>query len=403
MATDRGGGGPHDDRNGGGESAGGGEADAERSDGPQDKSEDAGGDSSEDEPSGKDKAKSALQTPRGRAALITVAISLVIAGVWTVFWWLDARQYVSTKNAYLQAPVARISPGVSGSVHQVHVRRNQMVQAGQLLMVVSPASFEAALAEAEAELASAQGQLRQARAAHRAALSQIGESAATARAREAEADEAAREFRRYASLSAAAVAEQERDQARGQARTTGETAAAARQGVVSARARAEQALADITAAEARVRQAEASLRSARLSVADTTIEAPIAGRVTQLELEPGDYVSPGQPALAIVGPARWVEANFKEDQLRLMRPGQPVEIEIDAFAGFPLRAQVDSFQTGTGSEFSALPAQNATGNWVETVQRVPVRLRFEPDAFRDFPRTAPVLPGMSVQARVKVR
>ena len=106
----------------------------------------------------------------------------------------------------------------------------------------------------------------------------------------------------------------------------------------------------------------------------------------------------------MVGHARWVEANYKENQLRLMRRGQPVEVTIDAYGGdFKLPATLESVQAGTGSEFSALPRQNATANWVETVQRVPVRIRFRPDAFRNFPARADVVPGLSVEARVRVR
>lgn len=349
------------------------------------------------------KAKHWASTRRGRIILVIAAVSVIIAGVWTAVWWLDQRRYVTTANAYLKAPVVNLSPAVSGHVTRIHVRANQSVRAGDPLFEIAATSFETSLSSAEAELATALAQLDQARAAYAAALQQIDETRATAGARAAEAAQAARDLARYRSLSAAAVAEQQVDQARGQAQTTAQQARAAREGIETQRARAEQARADVAAAEARVQQARSQIASARLSLADSIVEAPISGRITQFEVEPGDYVAPGRAVLALVGEARWVEANFKEEQLKLMRLGQPVEVRIDAFNGFPLRATLDSFQTGTGAEFSAIPTQNATSNWVETVQRVPVRIRFAPDAFANFPANAPVLPGMSVEARVKVR
>jgi membrane fusion protein, multidrug efflux system len=350
-----------------------------------------------------EKAKRWLATPRRRIIALAAVIVLIAGVVWGVLWWLDSRRYASTPNAYVKAPVVNLSPAVSGHVTRIHVRANQLVKAGDPLFEVAATSFETSLASAEAELATALAQLDQARAAYAAALQQVDETRATAAARSAEAAQAARDLARYRSLSAAAVAEQQVDQARGQAQTTAEQARAAREGVGTQRTRAEQARADIAAAEARVRQARSQIASARLSLADSVVEAPISGRITQFEIEPGDYVAPGRAVLALVGEARWIEANFKEEQLRLMRLGQPVEVRIDAFSDYPLRATLDSFQTGTGSEFSAIPTQNATSNWVETVQRVPVRIKFAPDAFANFPANAPVLPGMSVEARVRVR
>lgn len=345
-----------------------------------------------------------LERPRSKVIVAVVLLAIVGAILWGVLWWLESRKWETTANAYVQAPISRLSPGVAGHVGQVFVDDDQMVRAGQPILRLSGASFEVSVSRAEAELAAARAQLAQALAAARAARTQVAESAATADARRAEADRARLDYARYASLSAEALAEQQRDRAAGEARSAAATATAARRAVSTQRARADQAEADIAAARARVAQAEAALESARLNQGDTLLVAPIAGRVTQFDVEPGDYVRPGQPVVAVVGAARWVEANFKENQLRLMRRGQPVEVTIDAYGDdFKLPAVVDSIQAGTGSEFSALPRQNATANWVETVQRVPVRIRFRPDAFRDFPANADVVPGLSVEARVLVR
>ena len=344
-----------------------------------------------------------LKRPRSKIIVAVVLLAIVGAIAWAVLWWLESRKWEVTANAYIQAPIARLSPGVAGHVGRVFVEDNQMVRAGQPILALAGASFRVSVANAEAQLATARAQLVQARAAARAARAQVAEADATADARAAEADRARLDYARYASLSAEALAEQQRDRAAGDARSAAATAAAARRSVSTQRARVDQAEADIVAAQARVRQAEATLESARLSQGDTLLVAPIAGRITQFDIEPGDYVTPTASVVAVVGHARWVEANFKENQLRLMRRGQPVEVTIDAYGDFKLPAVLDSVQAGTGSEFSALPRQNATANWVETVQRVPVRIRFRPDAFRNFPARADVVPGLSVEARVRVR
>ncbi len=363
--------------------------------------EDEDGDD-EDDRSAKEKAADWLSDPKHRLIAIIAVIVLVVALVGLLLWWLEARKWQATDNAYIRGPIARLSPGVSGNVTQVFVVDNQLVRAGQPLASISVGSYEVALRQAEAEVASAQAAVLQAQAAAVSARAQVRQAAATARARDAEAVAADREYRRYASLSDGAVAEQQRDRALASARSAAESARAADETTRAQAAAIGQAEANIVAARARVKQAEANLANALLRRGDATVVAPIAGRVTQFDIEPGDYLSPGQPLAAIVGPARWVEANFKEDQLRLMRRGQHVEMTISAFSGFKLIGYIDSFQAGSGAQFSALPPQNATGNWVKTVQRVPVKIRFRRDAFREFPAYADVVPGLSVSASVKV-
>lgn len=375
-----------------------------KKDGENDDAEDGDGDQDDDEDdrSAKEKASAWLDEPKHKLIAIAVLVLLVLAIIGAVLWWLEARKWQSTDNAYIRGPIARLSPGVSGNVTRVFVVDNQLVRAGQPLAALSVGSYEVALRQAEAEVESARAAVLQAQAALVSARAQVRQAGATARARDAEAVAADREYRRYASLSQGAVAEQQRDRALASSRSALEIARAADETVRAQAAGIGQAEANIVAARARVRQAEANLANARLRRGDATVVAPIAGRVTQFDIEPGDYLSPGQPLAAIVGPARWVEANFKEDQLRLMRRGQAVELTISAFSGFKLAGYVDSFQAGSGAQFSALPPQNATGNWVKTVQRVPVKIRFRDDAFRDFPANADIVPGLSVTASVKV-
>ena len=364
--------------------------------------EDEDGDKPEDERSAKEKAADWLRTPKHKLIALAVLAILILATIAGILWWLEARKWKKTDNAYIRGPIARLSPGVSGNVTRVFVVDNQVVKAGQPLAAISVGSYDMAVRQAEAEHAAAEAAVLQAEAALVTARAQVRQSAAAARARDAEAEVAARDYARYASLSAGAVAEAQRDRAAAQARSARETALAADETTRAQAARIGPARADIAAARARVQQALASLANARLRRGDAVVLAPIGGRVTQFDIEPGDYLAPGQPLAAIVGHARWVEANFKEDQLRLMRPGQPVELEIEAWSDYPLQGVVESFQAGSGAQFSALPPQNATGNWVKTVQRVPVRIRFREDAFRNFPSRADVVPGLSVNAAVKV-
>lgn len=368
----------------------------------EDESKDEDEDQPEDDRSAKEKAADWLRTPKHKLIALAVLAILILATIAGVLWWLEARKWKKTDNAYIRGPIARLSPGVSGNVTRVFVVDNQVVQAGQPLAAISVGSYDMAVRQAEAEHAAAEAAVLQAEAALVTARAQVRQSAAAARARDAEAEVAARDYARYASLSAGAVAEAQRDRAAAQAKSARETARAADETTRAEAARIGQARADIAAARARVQQALASLANARLRRGDAVVLAPIGGRVTQFDIEPGDYLAPGQPLAAIVGHARWVEANFKEDQLRLMRPGQPVELEIEAWSDYPLQGVVESFQAGSGAQFSALPPQNATGNWVKTVQRVPVRIRFREDAFRDFPSRADVVPGLSVNAAVKV-
>jgi len=359
-------------------------------------------DEPEDDRSAKEKASAWLSTPKHKLIALAVLGLLILAIIAGILWWLEARKWKKTDNAYIRGPIARLSPGVAGNVTRVFVVDNQVVKAGQPLAAISVGSYDMAVRQAEAEHAAAQAAVMQAEAALVTARAQVRQAAAAARARDAEAAVAARDYARYASLSAGAVAEAQRDRAAAQANSARETATAADETTRALAARIGQAQADIAAARARVQQALANLANARLKRGDAVVLAPIAGRVTQFDVEPGDYLAPGQPLAAIVGHARWVEANFKEDQLRLMRPGQLVELEIEAWSDFPLHGYVESFQAGSGAQFSALPPQNATGNWVKTVQRIPVRIRFRDDAFRNFPARADVVPGLSVHAAVKV-
>jgi membrane fusion protein, multidrug efflux system len=170
-----------------------------------------------------------------------------------------------------------------------------------------------------------------------------------------------------------------------------------RQSALSAQSSVKVRAAEVKAAEAQIVQAQAVLASAMLRLSYTRILAPTTGRITRKNVEPGSYVQTGSALFAIVPPDVWVVANFKETQLDQMRPGQPVDVRIDAYPSLDLHGKVESIQSGTGSRFSLLPSENATGNYVKVVQRVPVKILL------DLPKDAPELtPGMSVVPTVHV-
>ena len=250
----------------------------------------------------------------------------------------------STDDAFIEGHVIPVSAKISGHVARVLIDDNQIVKAGDVLAEIDPRDFQTRLDQAKGKVASDR-----------------------AEAAKTEAD-----LKRAQALFA-------RDEASKQDLEHGQAAA--------------------DAAKADLSQSDAALRQAELDLSYTRILAPESGRVTRKAVEPGAYVSIGQSVLALVPEESWVVANFKETQLKRMRAGQPAEILVDAFPDRRLRGHVDSIQDGTGARFSLLPAENATGNFVKVVQRVPVKIVLD-----EKPSGGRVLaPGMSVEASVDLR
>jgi membrane fusion protein (multidrug efflux system) len=290
-----------------------------------------------------------------------------------VAWFvITGSRYQSTDDAYVQAPRTPVSASVNGRVVEVDVKENQHVQAGQLLFKLDPQPFATAVEQAEAELAAARLQVASQRAAY-------GQQLANARAARATVDFSAREAARQKSLFDAGVASRDTyDQsvhAADQARAMG---SAADQAAAAALANLGGSVSGPVDAHPTVMQAKAALDRAKLNLSYTVVLAPAAGVVTKVDQLPvGTYVNASQPLFWLVSGQRWIEANFKENQLARIRIGQQAEIRIDAYPGKVFTAHVASFSPGTGSSFSILPAQNATGNWVKVVQRLPVQLAFD--------------------------
>ncbi|HVI99535.1 MAG TPA: HlyD family secretion protein [Sphingomonas sp.] len=336
--------------------------------------------------------------------IILIAVAAVIV-VGALLYWLDARQYESTDDAFVDAHIVRLAPTVGGTLKAVANLDNRHVDAGRLLAVIEPSGPEAQLAEAQAGVQQAIAQSEQAKAQVVAAEAARDRAVAQARAPVATAQKAANDLTRYQALQKldpAAVAGQQLDQARAQARTTAAEAAAARQAIDSAKADVAVAERQVKAADAVVEARRAQVEQARVTLGDLKLTAPVSGQVVNRQVNVGSYVAPGSQLMAIVPDRMWVTANFKETQLTLMRVGQPVSIKVDAFPDVEFEGHVDSIQRGAGQAFSILPAQNATGNYVKVVQRVPVRIVFDTKDAPD-PRDYPIGPGMSVIPTVKVR
>jgi membrane fusion protein (multidrug efflux system) len=276
---------------------------------------------------------------------------------------------------------------------------NQHVVAGQVLVQLDPRDYQAKLDQARAQQASAAASVQQAQAQVIVQQANVDQAAANVIVSQADLLQASQDYERFQKINPNAVARQQIDAATATYRAAQAKLEATRQMVGGARAQQRSAQAQVLAAQASLRQAEANTEAAELQLSYCTIVAPVTGIVTHSTVEVGNTVSPGQPLFALVQDGRWVTANFKETQLALMRPGQSVDLSIDAVPSVTFHGKVDSFQAGTGSAFSVLPAENATGNFVKIVQRVPVKILFDDARIKDYP----LAPGMSVTPYVRVR
>lgn len=318
-----------------------------------------------------------------------------------------------TDDAFVEAHVVSIGPKVSGIVSAVHVVDNQMVTNGQLLFEIDPRDYQARLAQKKATAASAEANRKTYIASFELMRNRLETSRASAAETKAEAEASGALATRGAldlqrseqlrSQNVASAAELDAARATAQNAAASFTAAKAKAAadasrVTEAEAQLEAARNLLATASAQKEQAAAELESAQFDVSYATLAAPSAGRVTRKAVERGSYVQVGQRVCALVPTNVWVIGNFKETQLAKMRVGQPASIHIDAFPSREYRGHVESVQAGSGARFSLLPPENAVGNFVKVVQRVPVKLVF--DEPLDTPNA--VGPGMSVVPSVQV-
>jgi len=325
--------------------------------------------------------------------------------------WLHARDYESTDDAFVDGPIIPISPKVPGRLTEVLVHENQEVKKDELLVRIDPRDYDvsvlqkqAAVDVANAKMESARSSVEQAKA-HITTLREAGEAlVASVVAASSEALKSKQDLVRTERLTKTGVLSvQDLEHTSATSSSDAAKLESSRKQASAAKAFLEEAVSQesvaesqVKAADAEVRAADADLAQAKLQRSYTKIVAPQDGRVTKKAAEPGAYVQVAQTLFSLVPRDLWVSANFKETQLRDMQPGQPVEIEIDAY-GRKLRGHVDSIMAGSGARFSLLPPENATGNFVKVVQRVPVKILF------DEPSEHLIGPGMSVVPTVHVR
>ena len=361
---------------------------------------DRGRDQGDQKRDDQDKGDNQKRMPRWKKLLYWtgggVLAVVLIAGA--IFYYLWSSQFVTTDDAFVDGYVSRVSAQVSARVEKLLVQDNQEVKAGQVLLELDPRDYQARVDQARASLGQAKAALQQAQSQVAVQQANVDQAAAQARVEEATLGQTQQDLARYQALDPRAIARQtvqntSQGVKAGQARV-----AAAHQAVASARAQVQAAMGQVEASRAQVGQAQAQLDTALLNLSYCEIRASVDGRVTQRTVDVGNYVSPNQALLAVVPSEVWVTANFKETQLGHMQVGQKVRIHVDAFPGVDFEGQVNSFQRGSGTVFSTLPAENATGNYVKVVQRLPVKITFDGEPWKQYQ----LAPGLSVEPRVTV-
>jgi membrane fusion protein (multidrug efflux system) len=314
--------------------------------------------------------------PRSRVRRIVLfgllGLGVLIGSIFGIRTIAFYRHHVETDDAQLEAHIAPVLPKIAGYVTEVAVRDNERVRAGQLLVRIDDRDYRSRVETARASLANAEAA--------------VAVALANAQAARTESSRAGLDLERYARLrEKEEVSQQQYDASK----------AAAEASV----ARTDAGKRSTEAARAQVAQRKADLEYAELQLSYATVTAPVDGAVSRKNVEIGQYVQAGQPLLAIVsGEEVWVVANFKETQLKKMRVGQAVDVEVDAYPGTTFRGRVESFAAATGAKFALLPPDNATGNFTKVVQRVPVKIVLTEPARAD----KPLRPGMSVNAIVSV-
>ena len=329
--------------------------------------------------------------------LLVIAALALAGGV----YFLYARQFEDTDDAFIDGHVVPISPQVSARVAAVHIDDNTRVHAGDLMVELDPTDYQVAVAQAKGAEAAMAGKLVQARSGVPSARSAVVEAQAEVDAAQVNFDNADRDLKRFQGLDERAKSQQQLDNATAAQRRAKADLEQAKAKLTTAQSQVATAEANVTAAGGDLQKAQADTQRATVNLGYCQIKAPCDGKVTNKSVDPGMYVTPATQLFQVVPYDVWVVANFKETQLTHMQAGQPVTIGVDAYPDREFRGTVQSFQSGTGSRFSIIPAENATGNFVKVVQRVPVKITFDGDANAD-PKHL-LSPGMSVEPKVRIR
>jgi membrane fusion protein (multidrug efflux system) len=341
------------------------------------------------------------------------AIVLAVLLYFGISYLVEVFTHESTDDAFIAGHIVSIAPRVAGQVTAVHVLDNQLVRSNELLVEIDPSDYAVTVAQKQAAATSQDANFRTVVAAYELMRAKVVTAEAAARVAQADAAAAAAtatnaqsDFDRAVNLLAQkTVSQQEFDSAQAVNNKAQADLKSAQENVDEENSKVDEAQKQLAAAFAekdmafaQFNESQTNVAAAELNLSYTKIFAPADGRVTRKAVEVGDYLDVGQQIMSIVPEEIWVVANFKESQLKKMKPGQPVTVEIDALGGREFRAHVDSIQAGSGAAFSLLPPENATGNFVKVIQRVPVKILFD----EPLPADKTIGPGLSVTPNVQV-
>jgi membrane fusion protein (multidrug efflux system) len=364
----------------------------EKSEGKEEKNRDeksGASDEGKEKDSGEKKEEKKSRAP-SKKVLIIAGVVLVVLLVIGLLYYLHARNFESTDDAYTTGHIHEISARITGTILQVLVNDNQFVRQGEVLVVLDPSNYNLGFEKARAQKTQAEAQVVQARA-------QVAQHEAAADRASADLEKAQNDFQRVTSLyqqDVKAVSKSDVDTATAALHSAESEGAAAKADTAAAQAELSVAHAGVTAAETGVHDAE-------LQLSYTKIVAPVAGVIGKKNTESGQRIQPGQALMAVVEPNIWVLANLKETQLAKVRVGQRVEVKIDSVPDHLFIGHVDSFQPGSGATFSLLPPDNATGNFTKIVQRIPIKIVFDPESLRGYEQR--IIPGLSAQPKIELR
>jgi membrane fusion protein, multidrug efflux system len=350
---------------------------------------------------------------RFNRTIIGISLVFIVAAA-GLYLYAQSASHESTDDAFIAAHTIEVAPKIAGKIDSVFVKDNQLVKKGDLLVQIDPRDYDAQLDQKQASLESVKAEATSAQAAVEQQIANVrslhatlDQDSADEQASQAQADQTSDDLRREQDLyKTHVVSIQDLIHSQVANRSAQANLESAKKKVAAGEAQLAEGEAQVRTFQALVeyvlaqeKQNGASVESAKLNDSYTRVYASETGRITHKSVEPGDYVQVGQSLLALVPSEIYVTANFKENQLPLMRPGQPVEIEVDALGGRKFEGHVDSIQMGSGAAFSLLPPENATGNYVKVVQRIPVKILFDqiPDV------GLPLGPGESVVPTVKVQ
>ena len=320
---------------------------------------------------------------------IAIGIFLLIGLLWALYWFFIARYHEETENAYVAGSMVVVNAQTAGTVEAILAEENQVVKAGDVLVKLSPTDAQVALAQAQAQLANATRQIQN-----------VFNTVSVTRAQMVQANSAVKTAqdavnRRAVLVKTGAVSREEYDQA---VNALNQALAAQKTTMEQNKSAGAQVAGTTTQNHPAIEAAKAAFRSAYINNKRLAVLAPTDGVIAKRNVQVGQQISQGVPLMSIVAANQlWVEANFKETQLANLRVGQPVELTSDVFgSGVKFKGMVQGIGIGTGSAFSVLPAQNATGNWIKIVQRIPVRIQLDAEELKAHPLRV----GMSMVANV---